>query len=81
MHEYIEVQFRRGDKPDRVKRQVLGGFEFEESDPPTRAIELGFRAVDEVTNYRMTHIRQVKGWGGQEEFRTSCLSRGRFASD
>ena len=37
---YIEVQFRRGDKPDQVKRQVLGGFEFEESDPPTRAIEL-----------------------------------------
>jgi hypothetical protein len=68
MHEYIEVQFRRRDKPFRVKRQVSGGFEFEEIDPPTRAIELGFRAFDEITKYRMTHIRQVKGWK-PEEFR------------
>src|SRR5262245_58886813 len=66
MHEYIEIQFRRKNKPFRINRQVTGGFEFEEPDPPIRSIDIGFSAFDEGTKFRMRHIRQVKGWGPQE---------------
>jgi hypothetical protein len=66
MHEYIEVQFRRNDKPYWIKRQVAAGFEFEEADPPTRTIDVGFAPFDDGTRYRMAHIRQVKGWSPQE---------------
>jgi hypothetical protein len=65
MHEYIEIQFRRRDKPFRVARQVQRGFEFDEPDPPTRSIDIGFAAFDDGTRYRMQRIRQVKGWSGQ----------------
>src|SRR6266566_6388588 len=68
MHEYIEIQFRRRGKPFRLKRQITGGFEFEETDPPTRTIDIGFAAFDDGTTYRLNRIRQVKGWGS-EEFR------------
>jgi hypothetical protein len=68
MHEYIEVQFRRNGKGFWIARQISGGFEFEESDPPTRKIDLAFAPFDDGTRYRMDHIRQVKGWG-PEEFR------------
>ena len=68
MHEYIEVQFRRNGRGFRVARQISGGFEFDEPDPPTRKIDLGFAPYDAGTRYRMDHIRQVKGWGA-EEFR------------
>jgi hypothetical protein len=57
MHEYIEVQFRRNGKGFRIARQVSGGFEFEESDPPTRTIDLGFALFDDGTRYRMASGR------------------------
>lgn len=66
MHEYIEIEFRRKNKPFRINRQVAGGFEFEEPDPPTRSIDIGFSAFDDGTKFRMMHIRQVKGWAPQE---------------
>jgi hypothetical protein len=68
MHEYIEIQFRRKGKAFWIARQISGGFEFEESDPPTRPIDIGFSPYDDGTKYRMAHIRQIKGWGS-EEFR------------
>jgi len=66
VHEFIEVQFRRKDKGFWIARQIAGGFEFEEPDPPTRTIDIGFRPFDAGTKYRMAHIRQVKGWSDQE---------------
>ncbi len=72
MHEYIEIQFRRRGKPFRVLRQVKSGFEFDETDPPTRTIDIGFAAADEGTEIRMRRIRQVKGWDAQRfEMRVS----------
>src|SRR5262245_47937591 len=68
MHEYIEIQFRRRDQRFRLTRQTSGGFEFDESDPPTRTIDLGFAPSETITEYRMNRIRQVKGWTS-EEFR------------
>jgi hypothetical protein len=62
MHEYVDIQFRRNGKPFRIARQVDGGFEFQEKDPPIRSITVGFSAYDEGTGYRMQHIRQIKGW-------------------
>ncbi len=62
MHEYIEVQFRRRNKPFRLKRQIAEGFEFNEPDPETRSIAVGFKAYDPGTRYRMNRIRQIKGW-------------------
>lgn len=63
MNEYIEVGFR---KPNgqrlRVKRQLPGGIEFDESDPIERTIGLQISARNEVTRIRMRHIAQIKGW-------------------
>jgi len=63
MNEYIEVGFR---KPNgqrlRVKRQLPGGIEFEESDPIERTIGLQISARNDVTRLRMRHIAQIKGW-------------------
>jgi len=66
MHEYIEIQFRRKKKPFLINRQVNGGFEFKEPDPPARSIDVGFSPFDDGTKYRMMHIRQVKGWQPSE---------------
>ncbi len=66
MHEYIDVQFTRNGKPFKIERRVAHGFEFKETDPPTRTIDIGFRAYDDGTKYRMAHIRQVKGWRPEE---------------
>jgi hypothetical protein len=66
MHEYIEVEFLRNGKSFPLKRQTAAGFEFEERDPPTRTIDLGFAPYDDGTKYRIAHIRQVKGWGPEE---------------
>src|SRR5262245_60716678 len=63
MHEYIEIRFRKNDKPFPVVRQGSKGFEFQETDPPQRKINIGFQAFDDGTRYRMQRIRQVKGWG------------------
>jgi hypothetical protein len=62
MHEYIEMRFRRRSKPFRVRRQVANGIEFDESDPLTRAVNIGFSANDASTEYRMARIRQLKDW-------------------
>ena len=66
MHEYIEIQFKRKNKPFRIARQIKDGFEFEESDPVTRTIGIGFSPYDDGTKYRMMHIRQIKGWAPTE---------------
>jgi hypothetical protein len=55
MHEYIEIQFRRKNKPFLINRQVAGGFEFKEPDPPARSIDIGFSPFDDGTKYRMMH--------------------------
>ena len=65
MHEYIEIRFRRNGKAFDVKRQVASGFEFAETDPPTRRIDLGFAAFDDGTRYRMQRVRQTHGWDSQ----------------
>ena len=66
MHEYIEIQFRRNDKPFRIARQIAHGFEFQEADPPTRTIDIGFAPADEGTRYRLQRIRQIKDWTSQQ---------------
>lgn len=62
MHEYVEIQFYRKNKPFRIVRQTAQGFVFQESDAPERAIDLGFAPYGDATKYRMQRIRQVKGW-------------------
>jgi hypothetical protein len=62
VHDYIEIRFRKRGRPYRVARQVEQGFEFDEPDPPARAIHLGFRAYDDGTKYRLERIRRIKGW-------------------
>jgi len=72
MHEYIDVRFRRKNKPFRVKRQTASGIEFDETDPISRTITIGFAAADEITRYRVSRIAQVKDWGsGQFQLRIS----------
>ena len=65
MHEYIEIQFRRNGKPFRIARQIEHGFEFQEADPPTRTIDIGFAPAEDGTRYRLQRIRQIKGWDAQ----------------
>lgn len=62
MNEYIEIRFRRNDRPLRVRRQVPGGVELDEPDPIQRTVGIGFDGVDEITKYRMRRIRQLQGW-------------------
>jgi hypothetical protein len=72
MHEYIEVQFRRNNKPFRVKRQIATGIQFDEPDPATHTLNIGFRADDPITQFRMSRIQQIKGWQpGQFNLRVS----------
>lgn len=63
MHEYIEIRFRRKGKPFRLKREVSGGVEFDEPNPLRRTLHLGFSAADPITEYRLSHVRQIQGWG------------------
>ena len=62
MNEYIEIRFQRNGKPWRVRRQVPGGVEFDETDPLQRTVGIGFDAADDITKYRMRRIRQLQGW-------------------
>ena len=62
MNEYVEIRFRRNDKPWRVRRQVPGGVELEEPDPLQRTVGIGFAGADDITKYRMRRIRQLQGW-------------------
>jgi hypothetical protein len=72
MNEYIEVRFRKGRKPLRLKRQVPGGIEFEETDPIERTVGIAFRARGAGTKERINSIRRIQGWEpGQFKLRMS----------
>lgn len=62
MNEYVEIRFRRNNKPWRVRRQVPGGVELDEPDPLQRTVGIGFDGADDITKYRMRRIRQLQGW-------------------
>jgi hypothetical protein len=62
MNEFIEVRFSKRGKRLRVKRQVPGGIEFDESDPIERTVGIGFDARSDATRERMNSIRRVHGW-------------------
>ena len=62
MNEFIEVRFQKNGKRLRVKRQVPGGIEFDESDPLERTVGIGFDARSDATRERMNSIRRVQGW-------------------
>jgi hypothetical protein len=63
MNEYIEVGFRKANGQRlRVKRQLPGGIEFEETDPIERTVGFQITARNEATRIRMRHIAQIKGW-------------------
>ncbi|HYN09864.1 MAG TPA: hypothetical protein VES67_20945 [Vicinamibacterales bacterium] len=62
MHEYIEIQFKKKNKPLRVKRQLQGGIEFDESDPLERTLGIEFNHDNEITRIRMDSIRRIHGW-------------------
>jgi hypothetical protein len=62
MNEYIEVRFRRNNKPLRIKRQVPEGIELDEPDPIQRTVSIGFDAANEITEYRVRRIRQLQDW-------------------
>ena len=62
MNEYIEVRFRRKGKAFPLKRQLIGGVEFDESDPIERTVGITFDAGSAATRERMNSIRRVQGW-------------------
>ena len=62
MNEYIEIRFRRHNRPLRIARQGPEGVELDERDPIPRSVYIAFDAANEVTRARMRHIRQLHGW-------------------
>src|SRR5215203_5733264 len=62
MNEYIEISLRRNNRRLRIKRQVPGGIELDESDPIERQVHLGFAPADVITEYRIGRVRQIQGW-------------------
>ena len=66
MNEYIEVRFRKNNKPLRIARQVPGGIEFDEADPIERTVLYQFRGRSEATRERMRNIRRINGWSPGE---------------
>jgi hypothetical protein len=62
MNEYIEIRFRRKSKPFPLKRQLIGGVEFDEPDPLERTVGITFDAASAATRERMNSIRRVQGW-------------------
>jgi hypothetical protein len=62
MNEFIEVRFQKNGKRLRVKRQVPGGIEFEESDPIERTVGISFNGQSAATRERMASIRRIQGW-------------------
>jgi len=62
MNEYIEVKFRRNNKPLRIKRQVPEGIELDEPDPITRTVSIGFSPANEIAKYRVRRVCQLQGW-------------------
>jgi hypothetical protein len=66
MNEYIEIRLRRNNKPLRIKRQLPGGIELDERDPIERSVYISFDAADDITQYRLRRIRQLRGWNPGE---------------
>lgn len=62
MNEYIDISLLRNGRRIAVKRQVPGGIELDEREPIARRVDIGFKAADEITAYRMGRVRQVRGW-------------------
>jgi hypothetical protein len=62
VHEYIEIQFKKNNRSLRVKRQLQGGIEFDESDPLERTIGVEFMYDNDITRLRMDSIRRIQGW-------------------
>jgi hypothetical protein len=62
MNEYIEVQFRKNGTRLRVKRQLPGGIEFDETDPLERTVGIGFGPSNDITRIRMDSVRRIQGW-------------------
>jgi hypothetical protein len=62
VNEFIEVQFRKGDKRLRVRRQLPGGIEFDETDPLERTVGIQFTPRNEITRIRMDSVRRIQGW-------------------
>ena len=50
------------DKRLRVKRQLPGGIEFEETDPLERTVGIQFTPNNEITRIRMDSVRRIQGW-------------------
>lgn len=72
MNEYIKVGFRRNGRPLRLKRQVPGGVEFDETDPIERAVGIALKAGSPATRARMDNVRRTQGWDpGQFKLRPS----------
>jgi hypothetical protein len=62
MNEYIEIRFLRKGRPFPLKRQLVGGLEFDEPDPLERTVGITFDAASPATRERMNSIRRVQGW-------------------
>jgi hypothetical protein len=62
VNEFIEVQFRKNEKRLRVRRQLPGGIEFDESDPLERTVGIQFTPRNEITRTRMDSVRRIQGW-------------------
>jgi hypothetical protein len=62
MNEYIEIRLRRDGKPFRLKRQTLGGIEFDEPDPLERTVGITVNAGSPSTSERMNSVRRIQGW-------------------
>jgi hypothetical protein len=76
MNEYFEIQFRRKGKRLNVKRQLPNrSIELDEPDPIARRFSIGLTARDEITQYRMRRIRQLRGWAAGE-FRLKLTAEG-----
>jgi hypothetical protein len=67
MNEHIEVKFLRNNSWLKLAREVPGcGVEFDEPDPITRSVYIGIRGANNITEYRLRRVRQVKGWAPGE---------------
>ena len=62
MNEFIEVRFRKNDRRLRVRRQLPGGIEFDESDALERTIGIQFTPRNDITRIRMDSVRRIQGW-------------------
>lgn len=74
MNEYIDVQFRKNGKRLDVKRQLPNGsIELDERDPIERRVSIGLVPQDDITQYRVRRIRQLRDWApGEFKLRVSA---------